>query len=801
MANCQLSRIEDFLDKLHGVKRTGKGHIAFCPAHDDRKNKSLSITEAADRILINCHTGCSPANVAGAMGLDLSDLFKNEAWAGFVKAKHNGSNGNRSDRQVIAEYVYKDLDGAIVSKAVKYLMADGSKSYAQAHPWNAQDDARLDAARLAMEQAQGEEKRKLSERVNQLLRWRRKGWAWDLEGVKRIPYRLAEFKASDPQEIKFIPEGEKCVDAILAIGGAATCNPCGALKWPDDPEFNAHFKGLDCVVLSDDDPANAKTGLVPGITHANMVCNYLTMAGAARVRLVKPYSDDPPRKRDVDDWIQELTGCNADKLDALIALANQARDWIMPATGVEVRVQVTKPALVADTTKQAQLTDFYAFMEAHQYINVHTRALWPASSVNSQIAPIPTGDRKRDKNGKATDDDEYIPANVWLDRNRHVEQMAWAPGEAEVIKGRVVSDGGWISQRGYSTFNLYRPPQPIKGDASQAGPWLNHVRKVYPDDAEHIINWLAQRVQYAEVKINHGLVLGGRQGTGKDTLLEPVKRAVGPWNFTEISPAHLTGSFNGFVKSVILRISEARDLGDFDRYSFYEHSKTYMASPPDVLRCNEKHLREHAVFNCCGVIITTNHKTDGIYLPQDDRRHYVAWSDATLDSFKRSDGSDYFDDLYKWYEAGGYDHVAAYLATLDLSAFNPKQPPKKTEAFWAIVDSSRSTEDSELTDILDMIGHPDPANPQAIIPPDAVTLKMINDAATSDPNFTAFADWINDRKNKRQIPYRLETAGYVAVRNPTAPSDGQWKIGGRRVVVYAKATLSPAQQITAAGKL
>jgi hypothetical protein len=28
-------------------------------------------------------------------------------------------------------------------------------------------------------------------------------------------------------------------------------------------------------------------------------------------------------------------------------------------------------------------------------------------------------------------------------------------------------------------------------------------------------------------------------------------------------------------------------------------------------------LREHSVFNCCGVIITTNYKTDGIYLPAD----------------------------------------------------------------------------------------------------------------------------------------------------------------------------------------
>ena len=29
----------------------------------------------------------------------------------------------------------------------------------------------------------------------------------------------------------------------------------------------------------------------------------------------------------------------------------------------------------------------------------------------------------------------------------------------------------------------------------------------------------------------------------------------------------MLGRFNGFLKSVILRISEARDLGEFDRFS------------------------------------------------------------------------------------------------------------------------------------------------------------------------------------------------------------------------------------------
>src|SRR5437763_9885866 len=169
-------------------------------------------------------------------------------------------------------------------------------------------------------------------------------------------------------------------------------------------------------------------------------------------------------------------------------------------------------------------------------------------------------------------------------------------------------------------------PAIARGDAAKAGRWLDHVHYVFPDKAEHIINWLAHRVQRPQDKINHALVLGGPQGIGKDTILEPVKYAIGPWNFHEASPQQILGRFNGFLKSVILRVSEARDLGEFDRFVFYDHMKAYTAAPPDVLRVDEKFMQEHSIINCCGVIITTNHKTNGIYLPADDRRHFIAWS-------------------------------------------------------------------------------------------------------------------------------------------------------------------------------
>jgi hypothetical protein len=373
-----------------------------------------------------------------------------------------------------------------------------------------------------------------------------------------------------------------------------------------------------------------------------------------------------------------------------------------------------------------------------------------------------------------------ITASAWLDQNRAVEQMTWCPGLPMLVCDRLIADGGWIKRKGVTCFNLYRPPVLEHGNAAKATAWLDHIDKVFSTDTNHILNWLAHRVQHPDDKINHALVLGGAQGIGKDTSLEPVKRAVGPWNFSEVSPQHMLGRFNGFLKSVILRVSEARDLGDVNRFQFYDHMKAYTAAPPDVLRVDEKNLREYSVLNCCGVIITTNHKADGIYLPADDRRHYVAWSELTHRNFN----DDYWQKLWGWYANGGDRHVAAYLAARDLSAFDAKAPPPKTAAFWDIVDASRAPEDAELADLIDEIGNPD-----------ATTLERIRRRAAGD-----FAEWIRDRKNRRAIPHRLERCGYVPVRNDTA-DDGLWKINGKRQVVYAQNALPVSERLRAARHL
>jgi hypothetical protein len=220
---------------------------------------------------------------------------------------------------------------------------------------------------------------------------------------------------------------------------------------------------------------------------------------------------------------------------------------------------------------------------------------------------------------------------------------------------------------------------------------------------------------------------------------------------------------------------------DVDRFNFYDRLKVYTAAPPDVLRVDEKNLREYAVWNICGVVITTNYK-DSLFLPPDDRRHYVCWSPRTKEDF----AANYWTTLYCWYAAGGVAHVAAYLATYDLSHFDPKAPPRQTPAFWTVVDAHRAPEDAELADALDHLGNPSATTLAAIVALDLVSV--------------TFKDWLRDRKNARQIPHRMEAVGYVPVRNPHA-KDGFWSVAGRRYVVYAQQTLSRRDQLEAAQRL
>ena len=394
------------------------------------------------------------------------------------------------------------------------------------------------------------------------------------------------------------------------------------------------------------------------------------------------------------------------------------------------------------------LGDFYAHMPSHSYLFVPTRDLWPASSVNGRLKPWPKVEGKS------------IKPSDWLDLRRPVEQLTWHPSEKTLIRNRVMDVAGWVPHPARLSSTSTGQPE-RRGDARKAGRWIDHVRRVYPSEADHIISWLAQRIQRPGEKVNHALVLGGSQGIGKDTILEPIKAGVGPWNWQDVSPAQMLGRFNGWAKAVVVRVNEARDLGDVDRFAFYDHSKAYIAAPA---RRDSRRRKEPA-----GALRRQRVRRHHHHQPQDRRALSARGRSAALrrvDARRPATNStpNYWTDLYSWYA----------------TAVRPRRCAPAGARPVRVRSKGTATEDGSLLGGRAVgrgagIGRTARRARRDGQPPPAVTTaKLVKKA--EELHLIDLSDEFKDRRNRRSVPHKLERVGYVPVRNPT-PRTGSSRSG------------------------
>jgi hypothetical protein len=79
----------DVLALLKGVRKSGDGWTALCPAHGDSQN-SLSVCCKDGKWLLHCHAGCEIEEVTEALGITVADLFNEERSGG--GASHPSNN-------------------------------------------------------------------------------------------------------------------------------------------------------------------------------------------------------------------------------------------------------------------------------------------------------------------------------------------------------------------------------------------------------------------------------------------------------------------------------------------------------------------------------------------------------------------------------------------------------------------------------------------------------------------------------------------------------------------------------------
>jgi len=408
---------------------------------------------------------------------------------------------------------------------------------------------------------------------------------------------------------------------------------------------------------------------------------------------------------------------------------------------------------------EVPIENFVYFGPGNSFIYRPTINHWVGSAVDAAVSPV-------NMNGK------IVKASDWLKINQLCTSMTCDPAiDEDYLKGHDCREGEIIENPGAALFNSYRRPTIEPGDAKLAKPFIEHCHLMFdkPGDAKQFLDYMAHRVQKPWEKPRFALLISGGQGVGKDTAVEFCAPAIGVWNFANIDPNALESSFNEYVTATLIRINEAANLAEMTKWAFNEHTKVLIAGSPDICQVNPKYGQKFSVRMHCGVVITTNHLAEGIYIPPDDRRYDVIQC-ATLKEMGLGDDKkrrDYFSDLWQWFLKGGMAHVAAYLQERDIRKFSASNGQRKTDAHKTIVAGGMGG-DQWLDDIIDELGEPI--------------------AIRSDWLITRATEGGEKEANiRRKLGPTMGRLGYTMLRSNH--KDGRWKIGGKKVTVYAKSGL------------
>ena len=237
------SHTDEFLARLKGVSETSNGWEARCPCREDDNNPSLSISEDTNtgNILVSCHRGspCSSKEICESIGLTQASLFSPQK-------------RTKEKLSLTKTYNYTDKDGELLFQKLRYIDADGRKTFRQRKP-----------------DGKG-------------------GWEYSLGDTPKVIYNLpAVINAVKEGFPIWVVEGEKDADTLMDMGIIATTMPGGAGKWL--PIHTAVLAGAEVEIVADNDE--------PGMAHAKTVLSELLKAGCeARVW-------HTPKQKDITDFL------------------------------------------------------------------------------------------------------------------------------------------------------------------------------------------------------------------------------------------------------------------------------------------------------------------------------------------------------------------------------------------------------------------------------------------------------------------------------------------------------------------
>jgi hypothetical protein len=207
---------------------------------------------------------------------------------------------------------------------------------------------------------------------------------------------------------------------------------------------------------------------------------------------------------------------------------------------------------------------------------------------------------------------------------------------------------------------------------------------------------MAFKVQNPRLKVNHAILHGGDEGSGKDTFWAPFLWSICGENMKNrglMDNDSVNSQWGYQLESEVLLINELKEPDAAARRQLANRLKPIIAAPPDTLSINRKGLHPYDMVNRLFVLAFSNDPVP-ISLPSQDRRWFCIWSTAPrMDTNKAK-------KIWDWYRAGGFAAIANWFYARDVSKFNPSAPPMFTEFKANLVEHGMSMAESFLVEMM-----------------------------------------------------------------------------------------------------
>ncbi|HLO78678.1 MAG TPA: DUF5906 domain-containing protein [Magnetospirillum sp.] len=363
------------------------------------------------------------------------------------------------------------------------------------------------------------------------------------------------------------------------------------------------------------------------------------------------------------------TGAGVDKLKFRQQVATLAAplvgDIIPPGTRT----------LMRNAAVDAMCARYIHIKEVGQYWDRASRKWFSKTAVqDSHWSEMPPG-----SDGTPIDPLDYLIRDK-ASRVTKVDAVTFWPNRDEVVM-----DGGALC------LNTWTPPdiQPRRGDAA---PFVDHVRFLFDgqdDLASHFLDWLAHAVQHPDKKIRHvPLIVSPLEGVGKNRMLDAVAPAIGRRNMRFVSGEELNSNYNDFLVGAGLIVIPEMLIGD--RRDLMTRMNTWITD--EEVSIHPKGFKGFSYPNRFNMMAFSNHE-DAALLRSGDRRYFV--------HICRSEPKPaaYYTGFTNWLETGGYEVVANFLHSRDLSHFNPNANAPMTASKALMIEGGKSAIVSFLSEL------------------------------------------------------------------------------------------------------